>query len=208
MITKTYILFSGGRESLINLHEESFLKTNITLVIFDYGQKSYKREFDSVLYYAKKYKCGILKLSSSIKIPEGIKDGTNKADHVVNRNLIFTSLLINHLGVSEEYKILIGTVKWQISSYHDGLKQFRTDFGALLSKLYPNVHLKSHSDNFFGHRTYAYLVKNNVDISHLWLCMDNLPKHCGKCSKCVTVRKELQLQKDRKQITFLKTLGL
>ena len=55
--------------------------------------------------------------------------------------------------------------------------------------------------------TYLELVKLKADLSHIWLCMRNGNKHCGKCKKCVLLHKEIFSKRtDYKTLTFKKAL--
>ena len=201
MSTTSYILFTGGRESLINLHLETLRlhrskKTSgasITLVLFDYGQKSFPAELRAARYYQQRYKFvgRIMERRIQMEIPDGIRTGQGESDHVVARNLLFISHLVNHIGSVEKARILIGTVQWRKKAYHDGLKGFRTDLHNLLHKLYPNITLTSHTDQFYGVETYEYLVAHNIDCYRMWICMDNGERPCGKCKKCRVLEKEI-----------------
>jgi 7-cyano-7-deazaguanine synthase len=185
---RTIILFSGGRESLINLHIESKVNKDIICVLYDYGQKSFRRELLALNYYAKKYKVKKKVIKINIKIPKAIKEGKRGNDHVINRNLIFISHAINYFYIKDKIKFLVGCVKHS-SKYIDGDVKFLKDINTIISKLYPNVVVDAHTKNFKGYETYRYVLRN-TDYSHLWFCMSDGEKPCGKCEKCLILRKE------------------
>lgn len=185
----TIILFSAGRESLYNLYKELKTGSEIKLLLFNYGQKSFKKEKKSLEYYAAKYKLQSIILRTSIKIPTAISKATNEDNHVVLRNFIFIGLAINYFGAYNKY--LFGANKTE--KYNDGSTEFVKDIAYLIKKLYPTAIINSHSKNIKTEEVLIKLVKSEFDISHIWFCDNNKEKMCGECFKC---KIEIRLLKD------------
>ena len=189
MDRKTVILFSGGRESIINLHKEIALGTpssDITLYYLDYGQKAYTAEIDTVKYFAKKYGTDIAMDSLPLKIPESIAKGVSSNNTVQGRNGVFVFMALNKFYNPEErLKILVGCVK--SNYYNDGSSYFLSDINNIIKNTSPMARVKSHTKGMNGRDTLNYVV-NYCDTSKLWVCdNDRLVdgKMCGECFKCV-----------------------
>lgn len=190
------ILFSGGRESLLNLHKEAGIteKEAIRLVLYDYGQKSLPRESEALDYYASLYSVNKQVVSGAfpkLNLAPGIKYGGFSNDHVVGRNLLFLIHAVN-LFYSKDYpmRLLAGFCdNWP--SYNDSSTEFLAQAKELLEPAYPNLFLDSHAKAFHQDMTLHHVLSKGVDTKHLWMCNSDGSgtdgKMCGKCDKCYSV---------------------
>lgn len=184
------ILFGGGRESLLNLHfTPGRLLKDTVLVVINYGQKSYPKELEATIYYSTLYKVKYEVMQISIKVPKGIKNGSNTDTHTTMRNVLFVSHVINYYYKGDKMQVLLGTTNNR--PYNDGHTPFLREFSKLINKLYPKVILNSYTAQLSINNTYKILLKEKVDISHIWFCDKNGETMCGKCFKCVNLKKYL-----------------
>lgn len=178
---RTIILFSGGRESLINLYREQREHEDILLVLINYGQKAFKHELASTRYYADLFGVPYEVLSMKLLFPDGYKEG--KSTHIINRNLLLLSYVVNRYHDKNiPLKILLGIVN-QYGEYNDGSADFLRDIQPVFKKMYPNLLVDSHSKKFSNFTSIDWVIKN-CDTTHIWMCDNNHKKMCGTCIKC------------------------
>lgn len=176
------LLFSGGKESLYQLH---FKQKEIGLLLhFNYGHKSYPNELKSLEYYSKLYNIPyeVIELPF-FNLPPSIKEGIDCNPYVAQRNLVFASIAM-HLAESRGMKgVYLGAVSDAID--YDGHPYFIDDFNNL--QVDTSVKLKSISRKYSTATILRSLIKNKVDVSHLWTCDSDITengKFCGSCAKC------------------------
>lgn len=182
---KALLLFSAGKESVYNLHKlyEEF-GSEITLLIFDYGQDSYSSELRSAIYYAEKFGLDIIERDSTIVMPDAMRYGGVGETEVPFRNGIFTSYAVN-IAISQGHThICIGCT--DSGDYGDGDREFVTAFNTLLQGMY-DVKIISYTKNYTGVEIAIKTLSEDIDDSHIWSCMTSGEKMCGKCAKCLMI---------------------
>lgn len=195
------LLFGGGKETVYNLHKAH---KHIGLLLYiNYGQKAYRKEAQSLVYYSKKFKIPFKIVSLPIYAPDSIRLGvkTDSSD-VPFRNPLFLSFAVN-MAVSLKFtNIIIGSIKSTRKNYvNDGFSNFLDDFSKLASKLY-HITFYSPSAEVTSKELVNELAFSNSDLSHLWFCEKSGRKHCGKCNKCTTF-----LSDNERLLTYQNTFG-
>lgn len=193
MKEEVVLLFTGGFESLYNIHTLS-KRYNIHLFYVNYGQENYSKEKDAINYYATEYKSvlSVKEISYLLDFPS-LRSSSGEVTNVnvVGRNIIFLSMAVNYahsIGVS---KIAYGGVDLG-KSWFDGGKRFFEATKEMFKKSY-EITLLAPAMNI----PFIKLAKtlNKVDYSHLTFCPDGrtLKRNCGVCDKCrnvITLLKE------------------
>lgn len=188
---KTLILFSAGKESVLNLYREKakYPSADITLLHFNYGQKSYTKECLSLKYYSTNLGINSITKKIDLCIPKSIKTGEYSNNNVYYRNLIFLSNALNIAENNEYSRVLIGSVKNRV--YSDGGSEFLADIKVLIKKLGSKVTIDSNTKNIRAEKTIKYLIKE-CDYSHVWFCDNNHKNMCKECFKCVNTYQDLK----------------
>lgn len=188
------LLFSGGKESLYNLHVGR-RKVELMLLI-NYGQKAFQKEFESLKYYSELYEKEklVLDISGSYDkslLPFGISGDPNSepGTHVPMRNTLFISYAVmaaSHHGIDT---VVVGAVTPYEKALNDGLSGYLP----LINKItrLDGVNVTSYCKNLNQSQVAHSLMERKVDISHLWSCFEVGTKHCGKCEKCINMKREL-----------------
>lgn len=196
------ILFSGGKESIYNLYNTKDAKC---LLIFNYGQASFKREKESAIYYALKF--GIVWVEKDIRgvldIPPAIRFGGKGDINVSMRNTLFISIAVNYAKATGLTNVVVGVVKSLNKYVNDGFNAYLKDISSIV-KHTENITLDSPSSKKFSWQIHKFLVEK-ADVSYLWLCQEGKGhyRNCGKCEKCITFIEE---SKDNKFSTKLKDI--
>ena len=183
------LLFSGGKESIYQLHHK---QNEIgKLLFFNYGQKGFSAELKSLEYYSKLYgkEYQVIDLPFFI-LPPAIKDGIDCNPYVPQRNLVFISVALSIAESTGYKKVYLGAVA--DATEYDACPFFVDDINWALR--FNDVSVKSFSRRYDTQQIIRSLVKNKVDISHLWSC-DNptgTDKFCGTCAKCTSALHNLR----------------
>lgn len=201
---EVYVLFSGGKESLVNMYEALRRKEQPILVLYNYGQASYSHERKAIEYYTKKFSLNRILLDlPGMCLPPGIGGDTkSKNDQVIMRNVLFTAHLFSHVGRTN-VKVLIGACKYPKGVYNDGCTYFLEDFNRLVRNLYPKCKVDSYAKKVDSDKTYRLLL--DKDISHLRSCASSSKKPCGKCKKC---KADLKVRKRKSGKEYLRKINL
>lgn len=159
--------------------------------MFNYGNKSFVAERISLEYYAKKYDkpYEVIDLPF-IELPPAIEFGIDCNPYVAQRNLIFSSIA---MAVAENrgYKtVLLGAVN--DATDYDGSPTFIDDLNYIAQN--SGIKISSATARYNTEQILTSLMRNKVDISHLWSC-DSPTRHpvfCGGCAKCVSALRLLR----------------
>jgi 7-cyano-7-deazaguanine synthase in queuosine biosynthesis len=201
---KILLLFSAGKESVLNAYK--LRKQDVLLLLYDYGQKSFPREYDSMAYYANLYGFSFLAISLKglVHIPPAIRDGVVGDTHVPVRNFIFITLAINYAEGHGYKEVAIGSYDYtKEEGFNDGHVAVVHELNWVL-KPHTKVLIVAPLKKNTWHDTVKELVSKKVDLSHLWSCesIDDGGRreeggyyNCGKCSKCVKFIKTLEEHK-------------
>ncbi|AEZ50472.1 QueC-like queuosine biosynthesis [Bacillus phage BCD7] len=208
MENNAVVLFSGGFDSIVLLHEVMNRGQKPFLLFFDYGQKNRIQEMNNAHYWARKYQLemGILELPSinSWSKAKMLRDNQvageeiDKADESIQyiemRNLIFlayASSIAESIGAIDIYTAIID------GCYADGNARFVKSFDSMLFSitdqkiqvvapfaLNSKDQVKDYAVNVLGldlAEILAHSISCNLPDS------DGFP--CGKCGDCESIRK-------------------
>lgn len=194
---KVHLLFSSGKDSLLNLYNLVELGAKPTLHYINYGQKSYKKEVAGLKYYAKKfelpYTIDNLELTCPPQISKGSPDEGVGSSNVVLRNIIILSYLINKYQDKEVIQFwYYGAHKFRKGLYTDGVTSFMRKFSDLILGIEENICITSTISHLWDDEIMKTLAaKIDVDLSHIWFCDSDgnrsKGKFCGKCAKCAPI---------------------
>lgn len=203
---KVIILFSGGKESLYNLHMCVGKFNSIELLHYDYGQLSVDKERECLRHHASIH--GIAGHELKLNFPylnDAIKYGTDAKDSTVPvRNIVFISHAVNIAIERGVNYVCVGVNKFDVNQYTDNSQYFLDDYNKFIERYsHGKVSLLSYSRKFYVEDMHEELIRKNVNIDRLWMCETNgtvlgkrsknaspemfyLPpdKHCGECRKC------------------------
>ena len=210
---KAIILLSGGLDSSVSIAESSSLDFKLALT-FDYGQKSFQKEFKAsqnlAQYYGIEHK--IIKLEwlanitntslvSQKDIPVLSQETLNDKNviqesmqnvWVPNRNGLFINIAA---AFADSYKfdyIVIGANKEEAATFSDNSKTFITDINkALETSTHYNVKVIAPLIDFDKYEIVKKAIELNVPLHLINSCYNNTPKHCGKCESCNRLKRAL-----------------
>jgi 7-cyano-7-deazaguanine synthase len=132
---KALLLFSGGFDSVVLLHEVLQLGYNPELLFVEYGQRNHEWELAHAEYWKEKYnlQLNILPLNLSWSNSALLTKGEISADEVDNqylemRNLIFLSYALSYAEHNKIWDIFFGILG---GTYNDASPQFAKLFDSL-----------------------------------------------------------------------------
>lgn len=182
---KSLLLFSAGKESIYCLHEAS----PDLLLMFNYGQQAYRKERESIDYYASKFGIPRVVLDvppALLNLPAGMRGGV-LGSHVVMRNVVFLSLAANYAVTNGYNELLVGAAS--TGNYTDGDTAFVRDLDTMFQKLY-SLEVHAPSGKLDSSKISALLMNGKYDLEKFWSCDSNGENsdttwgHCGICEKC------------------------
>jgi 7-cyano-7-deazaguanine synthase in queuosine biosynthesis len=152
------------------------------LILFDYGQMSFEREYESAQYYSRKYDVDMVSRKLDMVIPDSIAKGVDGSDRVTFRNLIMFCKTVNlfypgftHYGIGAAAN----------DTFTDGSDTYWEHVELLFNlenkkqiKIFVPMAGKSQEE------IPNEIAKRGLDLSHVWYCMRNGKRNCGECSKC------------------------
>ena len=212
---KALILLSGGLDSVVSLAALRDKFDFCYALTFDYGQKSFKKEYEAALnisefYNIKQYECikldwlkNITKtaLVSNQKIPVvaekqlddvSVTAETMKSVWVPNRNGVFINIAAAY---ADSYKIdciIIGANKEEAATFSDNSKQFIIDTNvALESSTNYDIKVIAPLINMDKNEIVKKAVELNVPLKYIFSCYNSSDKHCGKCESCTRLKRAL-----------------
>lgn len=213
MKNKAIVLLSGGLDSVVSIAKTEELDFQLALT-FDYGQKSFQKEYESSKniadYYGIKHefiKLEWLKnitntaLVSGESVPEleqealddGIKTKESmKSVWVPNRNGLFINIAASFADSFEYDYIVIGANKEEAATFSDNSKQFIKDMNKVLETS-TNYDIKVIAPliELDKNEIVKKAVELNVPMNLINSCYNNTKKHCGRCESCGRLKRAL-----------------
>lgn len=213
MKNKAIILLSGGLDSTVSIAATPNLNYELALT-FDYGQKSFQKEFESAKkiaeFYQIKHRCIKLDwlkditnttLVSDEKVPEiteekldnkTITTESMKQVWVPNRNGVFISIAASFADSWELDYIVIGANKEEAATFSDNSQTFVNDMNKLLeTSTNYDVKVVAPLINFNKNEIIKLAVENKAPLNLINSCYNKTSKHCGNCESCNRLKRAL-----------------
>lgn len=209
------ILLSGGLDSVVAL-AQAVETIDVKLALtFDYGQKSFQKEFEAAKNVAKHYslehevvKLDWLKnitrtaLVSGEEVPNvdietlEDKEATTQSKNKVwvpNRNGLFIHIAAAYADARNYKFILIGANKEEAQTFSDNSERFIKDINKSLETSTGNqVHVVAPSIHFNKEEIIKAGLSLKAPLHFINSCYNNTPKHCGRCESCNRLKRALQ----------------
>jgi 7-cyano-7-deazaguanine synthase in queuosine biosynthesis len=194
-----YLLFTGGRDSLLALYRLIEQGKNPTLFYIQAGKINSltKRETVSVKYYA-----SLFGLSYVIKRVRDIPATPSNGGYVPYRNLTLVSLAVQAAKIAGINFVCFPYTRNTDNSSCDSEHRF----GELLRAMFSKINLRDRGKVHFGveivespiadvksANSLKELLRINADISACCYCL-KAQTPCGKCKKCVAAHSSLNKQ--------------
>lgn len=210
------ILLSGGLDSVVSLAVLCDKYDFRYALTFDYGQKSFRNEYDASLkiadfYNIKKHECIKLDwlrnitqtaLVSEQKIPDfelgnldnlSLTSQSMKKVWVPNRNGVFINIAAAYADSFKIDYIVIGANKEEAATFTDNSGQFIDDINkALESSTNYNVKVIAPLLNMDKNEIVKKAIELNVPLKDIYSCYNSSEKHCGKCESCCRLKRALE----------------
>ncbi len=206
---KTFVLLSGGMDSVTALHWAAQEHELSGAVSFDYGSKHNDRELEQARWQASRlgirhevvplpfvndlFTSDLLK--SGGEVPEGhYADENMKRTVVPFRNGIMLAIACGLAESAGAEALVIAAHAGDHAIYPDCREPFmqamatamREGTYARIELLRPFIHMDKAGITRLG-------SARGVDFSHTWSCYKGGEKHCGRCGTCVERREAFEL---------------
>lgn len=215
MNNKAIILLSGGLDSVVSLADKvNNLDFQLALT-FDYGQKSFEKEYNSAKqiakYYNIKHECIKLDWLKNITATSLVSDDavpeieTNKLDDkdittnsmknvwVPNRNGLFINIAAAYADSFGYGYIVIGANKEEAATFSDNSKKFIEDITkSLETSTNQKVKVLAPLIDCNKDEIVQKALELKVPLKYINSCYNNTQKHCGKCESCNRLKRALQ----------------
>lgn len=215
MNNKAIILLSGGLDSVVSLASEyNNLDFKLALT-FDYGQKSFEKEYNASKHIAQHYnirheciKLDWLKnitntsLVSNENVPvvdtsnlddKDITTNSMKSVWVPNRNGLFINIAAAYADSYGYDYIVIGANKEEAATFSDNSKKFIEDITkSLETSTNQKVKVLAPLIECNKDEIVKKAIELNVPLKFINSCYNNTQKHCGKCESCNRLKRALQ----------------
>ena len=205
---KTILIYSGGLDSTVLLHQLVKQGDVVKCLSVNYGQK-HKKEIDSAKYFCNKLKVAheivdissvtrlisSSALTSNAEVPEGhYAEDSMKSTVVPNRNMIMLSVAIGW-AINEKFDAVAYAAH---NGDHTIYPDCREEFVNHVSKAaeLADWHSVKIIRPFIGlSKADIAKIANelNVEIDKTWSCYKGKEFHCGKCGTCVERIEALEL---------------
>lgn len=215
MNNKAIILLSGGLDSVVSLADE-INKLDFKLALtFDYGQKSFEKEYNSskqiAKYYNIKHECIKLDWLKNITTTSLVSNNlvpeidTDKLDNkeitadsmknvwVPNRNGLFINIAAAYADSFGYDYIVIGANKEEAATFSDNSKKFIEDITkSLETSTNKKVKVLAPLIDCNKDEIVKKALELKVPLKYINSCYNNTKKHCGKCESCNRLKRALQ----------------
>lgn len=214
MNNKAIILLSGGLDSAVSVAASKELDFQLALT-FDYGQKSFEKEYKAseniADFYHIRHECITLdwlkeitstSLVSSSPVPDidadslddiELTNATMKNVWVPNRNGLFINIAASYADSFGYDYIVIGANKEEAATFSDNSKQFINDMNQVLkTSTNYDVNVIAPLIDYDKNEIIKKAVELGVPLNLINSCYNNTKKHCGKCESCCRLKRALE----------------
>lgn len=213
---KAIILLSGGLDSIVSLALAKSENIDFSLaLIFDYGQKSFEKEYEASQkiadFYKIEHKCIKLdwlkeitntSLVSGTDVPDvdvnSLDDiqaskASMKSVWVPNRNGLFLNIAAAFADSFETDYIIIGANKEEAATFSDNSKQFINDMNKVLeTSTNYDIKVLAPLIDMDKNEIVQKAIELNAPLEFINSCYNNTQKHCGRCESCNRLKRALQ----------------
>ncbi len=217
MNKKSVVLLSGGLDSVVSLAAAADMNYNPKLALtFDYGQKSFEREYKSAKAISEYYKLEhkVIKLDWLKEISTSALTGgfdipcadekelddkekslkNAKAVWVANRNGLFINIAASIAEAKGYTHIIIGANIEEGAAFKDNTKEFiEAENRALEYSVNSAVEVIAPMTDKNKTQIVETGIKLNVPFKYIYSCYQNNEKHCGVCESCLRLKRALEL---------------
>ena len=219
---KTYFLFSGGLDSvaaldIISKGDDIPIDDNFKLVFIDYKQAAATMEYRSVIHWAEKYSCKVIRLDigdyENLVAEEkqwvfygdsvSTADPSNKdALFLPGRNIYLLTVAAVAMYDSRQpsTRFLLATHREELpngeyNTHGDCCPKFFKTMEASLSlgMSTPTTPMRYEIRSAVVDYTKKQLIEhcrdNRIDISRVWSCYGRGPEPCGTCQHCLEINR-------------------
>jgi len=197
-MSKAIILLSGGLDSLVALDKEIKKHDEILALFFNYSQKAYFEEFESVKKIANKYQIKfeeinlpfLSKLTNNSLTDENQNDFNNLKDvWIANRNGLFLNIAACYCDSLNFDFIIFGANKEESRNFDDN----KSDFIDVINECFKYSTMKHPNviapcKNMSKVDLVNYMIENNINFDLIKSCYQNSKttnkKHCKECMSC------------------------
>jgi len=213
-MSKAIILLSGGLDSVVSLASVVKELSVELAIIFDYGQKSFEKEFVASKkiadFYGVKLECIRLDFLKNITNTALVSDAnvqdvsienlndsnvtvnSMKNVWVPNRNALFINIAASYADSFGYDFVVIGANKEEASTFSDNSPQFIDAINHTLefSTNY-DVKVLAPLIDFNKNEIVQKALELSVPLNYINSCYDGGLKHCGKCESCNRLKRAL-----------------
>lgn len=214
MNKKAIILLSGGLDSVVSIVRSN--RKIIEGILFDYGQKAFKREKEAAQKIADYYgfKLNIIKLNWLKDIIDNgltnsdktykINDFNDKTEleksmksvWIPNRNALFINIAASFCEAKNINTIIIGANKEEGETFKDNSKFFIKKCNELLKQsTNSETEVIAPLIGMNKEKIIKTAIKLNVPLELIYSCYKGNKKHCGKCESCLHLKNALSKNK-------------
>lgn len=209
------ILLSGGLDSVVSLALKQKELSIKHALIFNYGQKSFEKEFSAAKkvseYYNIHLECinlDFLKsitntsLVSTLDVPnldfEKIEDKNVTQDSmknvwVPNRNALFLNIAAAYADSFLYDFIIIGANKEEAETFTDNSKKFINDMNELLkTSTNHDIEVVAPLIDYDKNEIVQKAIELDVPLLLINSCYNNTDRHCGHCESCIRLKRALK----------------
>jgi 7-cyano-7-deazaguanine synthase len=208
MNKKCLTLCSGGLDSIALLYWLEHQNMEQHILFFDYNQKAFIQERDSMKKHATLMKrkstiidiyCFGEKLKSSLimgneEVPNGrgsLDPAVAKKIYVPYRNLIFLSMAVSlaeEMGIDKIYTAVYGSLHGDTSAHFiEALNQavFMGRMAKPVDEHNPAIRISAPFANIDRTQVIRMANKKGIPIHDSWSCYKDYEHHCGNCNNCL-----------------------
>lgn len=201
---KTLLVASGGYDSHVIANLCTSLGYDCHCLFFDYGQKAYKKEKESLLKLVDNYFPVEFRTSEFYKeLKVELKWTLNyeQSNYFPWRNLVFMAYALSY-AEAKKFNMIVTGINASEMRYPDTTLEYLTNFEKMCNSV--NIKLWTPLQELYKGDVFELGTKLGVDLKDTWSCdySDDVP--CGKCGSCLDIKRGIEQGfLPRQEIKFL-----